>query len=104
MNRQSVSLKRQGQSRPNYFSREASYKRRLVRALTAWPTAEALAIDMALREEPIERDERTWARYRSGQTTPEPWLCEILFEMSVEQTRQQIRALEQRLEAIGAER
>lgn len=82
----------------NPFSSEARYKRRLTRALQAWPSADALAADMA--EEGVERDVSTWIRYRSGSRMPPAWLCERLFEKSVEQTRNQIRALQQRLKVI----
>lgn len=81
------------------FTAERRYKRRLGRALQAWPSADALAYDMSL--EGVERDISTWIRYRAGTRTPPAWLCELLFKKSIEQTRQQIRALEQRLEAIG---
>lgn len=83
----------------NPLGREARYKRRLARALKAWPSGEALSFDLA--ERGIERDARTCNRYRSGTSCPPPWLHDLLLEMSVEQTRQQIRALEQRLEFIG---
>ena len=77
---------------------EARYKRRFVRAMQAWPSADALAADMA--EAGINRNISTWIRYRNGNRTPPPWLCELLLTRSIEQTKQQISALEMRLEAI----
>ena len=55
---------------------EARYKRRLVRALQAWPSADALAADMF--ESGIDRNISTWIRYRNGKRMPPPWLCEFL--------------------------
>jgi monoamine oxidase len=83
----------------NPLSMEARDKRRFRRALQAWPSAEALQIDLEERE--IYRDISTCVRWRSGSRPRQHWLHELLLEMAVEQTRQQIRALEQRLEAIG---
>jgi len=83
----------------NLFSREARSKRRLGRALQAWPSADALAFDLS--EQGIERDISTLNRYRAGQTTPPAWLYELLMEMAVAQTRNQITALQARLKEIG---
>lgn len=99
MSRQSVSLNRQRFFNP--VSYEARYKRRFYRALQAWNDADSLAADLAEKHN-IIRDERTCQRWRAGSNMPrEQWLCDLLMEMAVEQTRHQIRALEQRLTAIG---
>ena len=101
MSRHSLSQIRHRPTFSNPLSCEARYKRRFRRALQAWNDAGALAADLA-EQENIIRDERTCQRWRSGASMPrEQWLCDKLLAMSIEQTRNQIRALEQRLEAIG---
>ena len=84
--------------RQTLFNGRRAYERRLCRALQAWPSADALAAEMS--EQGIERAISTWIRYRSGKQMPPAWLCEILMQRSIIQTRAQIKALEQRLEAI----
>ena len=98
MNRSAIS--KIGTRFKNPLRAEARYKRRLCRALQAWPSGEALAIDLS--EMGIERSTRICNAYRAGTSMPPAWLCERLLTMSIITTRQQIRALEQRLEELGA--